>query len=69
MNIIEKIDMDIAALHKRKADIQEKCSHPEVTTEYWTTDGNILTGRDPTAGYTNTCALCCKVWSVKTRGE
>jgi hypothetical protein len=63
MNVIEQIDREIEALEKRKAAIQKKCSHPDITKINKGDSGNILTGRDQSYWSDNTCNLCGHRWT------
>jgi hypothetical protein len=63
MIIIAKIDKEIAALEKKKAAIQKKCSHPATTKRRWYHEGNILTGRDDSSGVDYKCELCGAKWT------
>lgn len=63
MSIIAKIDAEIAALEKKKAAIQKKCSHPVTKEKRGGDSGNILTGRDPSSWIDYTCELCGKQWT------
>ena len=63
MGIIAKIDKEIAALKKKKAAIQKKCSHPSTIKRPWYHEGNILTGRDDSSGVDYFCELCGAEWT------
>lgn len=67
MNIIDQIDKEIAIFQKKKAAIRKKCSHPSTTEKPWYHEGNILTGRDDSAGVDYTCDLCGHKWTKVTR--
>ena len=62
-DIIAKIDKEIAALEKKKAAIQKKCSHPATIERPWYHDGNILTGREDSSGVDCECELCGAKWT------
>lgn len=64
MNIIDQIDRDIAALKARKAAIQEKCSHPDITSTKRGDSGNTLTGREESSWACHTCNLCSQTWTT-----
>jgi len=67
MSIIKQIDDQIAALKKKKAAIQKKCSHPAVKSKTHCDDGNILTGRDPSSWTDHTCELCGYQWQTEKK--
>jgi hypothetical protein len=63
MSIILEIEKQIEALEQKKADIQNKCSHPSVKKVGRGDEGNILTGRDPSYWTQCTCELCGLRWN------
>ena len=67
MSIIKEIDDQIAALRKKKAAIQKKCSHPAVKSKTYCDEGNILTGRDPSCWTDHTCELCGYQWQTEKK--
>lgn len=67
MSIILQIDEEIAALKKKKADIQKKCNHPARTEEKWSISENIMTGREEQHGVYYTCQLCGHKWSEENK--
>jgi hypothetical protein len=67
MSIIKEIDDQIAALKKKKAEIQKKCSHPAVKSKTHYDDGNIMTGRDPSSWTDHTCELCGHQWQTEKK--
>jgi hypothetical protein len=67
MSIIKEIDDQIAALRKKKAAIQKKCSHPAVKSRTYCDEGNILTGRDPSCWTDHTCELCGYQWQTEKK--
>lgn len=64
MNIIDKIDEQVNVLLKRKAEIQQSCSHPDRTSVDRGDEGNILTGREESYWTEHYCNLCGHKWTT-----
>lgn len=62
MNIIAQIDQEIVDLQKRKASIQDKCSHPETNSTWHTTKNDY--GLGDGGWYSYECLLCGKKYTI-----
>jgi hypothetical protein len=69
MNVIDQIDDQIDALKKRKAEIQQACSHPDKRSVNKGDDGNILTGREESYWTDHTCNLCGHKWTTSQKDQ